>query len=587
MKQLRQDSTAWSVSVWRGRGQAGQLNALASVLVSFFVFVFKFDLKKSGLKKSGLSGRAFAFLLGAFCAAIAFHHYADNFAPARAQETESTLRVIAHADLRSLDPIWTTAYISRNHGYLVYDTLFAMDANWQPQPQMVEAWEVSEDKLTWTFHLRAGLLWHDATAVTAQDCVASLKRWGKRDNLGQQLFDRVASVQALDEDSFRLVLSEPFGLLLESLAKISSNVPFMMPARIAATSPDEPIEEAIGSGPYRFLDSEWTPGVRAVYERNESYLPRDEPPSNAAGGKQAYFQRIEWHYVPDPNTALNGLLNNEYDLWEQVPSDFARRLERHDSLEMTVPDQLGYQGMLRFNHLHPPFNDRFARRAALHAIKQSDSLIAAAGNRKFWRTCASYFPCDTPLASAAAIEHVEYNPARARELLDESEYDGEEIVLLHPSDIPQLSAFAQVAAEELRDVGFKVKLETLDWAAVTERRASKAAPEDGGWHLFPTAWLAVDVLNPALAAPLNASGADAWFGWPEDAKLETARAEFLVAQTDKEKKRAAEKVQERAIRHATHINLGMYFIPMVARKGSFTDWVESSVPFFWGVKPAP
>ena len=546
-----------------------------------------FVLARIGLPATSLRVLSLRVLLLGLCLALAYNSLAGSLASAQAQTTKSTLRVIAHADLRSLDPIWTTAYISRNHGYLVYDTLFAMDANWQPQPQMVESWETSDDGLTWTFHLRDGLLWHDGTPVTAEDCIASLKRWGKRDNLGQQLFARVATTQVVDADSFRIVLSEPFGLLLESLAKISSNVPFIMPARLAATSPDEPIQEAIGSGPYRFVADEWTPGVRAVYERNDSYVPRDAPPSNAAGGKVAHFERIEWHYVPDPNTALNGLLAEEYDLWEQVPSDFARGIERHETLEMTIPDPLGYQGMLRFNHLHPPFKDPAVRRAALHAVKQSDALIAAAGNRKFWRTCASYFPCDTPLASAAAIEYTEYDPAQARTLLKESDYDNEEVVLLHPSDIPQLSAFAQVAAEELRDVGFKVRLETLDWAAVTERRASKAAPEDGGWSLFPTAWLAVDVLNPALAAPLNASGDEAWFGWPQDPKLEAARAEFLVAQTDKEKKRAAERVQTRAIKHATHINLGLYFIPMVTRQGSLSDWIESSVPFFWGVKPAP
>ena len=524
------------------------------------------------------------FVIGAVVFALIL---VASTSPARAQEAGATLRVIAHADLRSLDPIWTTAYISRNHGYLVYDTLFAMDADWQPQPQMVDTWEVSEDRLTWTFHLRDGLLWHDQTPVSANDCVVSLQRWGKRDNLGQQLFARVMTIEALSTTSFRIVLSEPFGLVLESLAKISSNVPFMMPARIAATSPDEPIQEAIGSGPYRFVSEEWVPGVRAVYERNESYVARDEPPSNAAGGKVAHVQRVEWYYVPDPNTALNGLLSGAYDLWEQAPSDLAHRVARHETLEMTVPDQLGYQGMLRFNHLQPPFNDRATRRAALHAFNQSDYLIAAAGNPKFWRTCASYFPCDTPFASAAASDRVEYNPARARELLAESDYDDEEVVLLHPSDIPQLSAFAQIASESLQDVGFKVRLETMDWAAVTERRASKANPEAGGWNLFPTAWLGVDVLNPALSAPLNASGESAWFGWPEDAKLETARAEFLLAESDQERRALAEKVQERAIKSAIHINLGMYFIPQVVVRDRFTGWVESSVPFFWGVKPVP
>ncbi|MGR4001127.1 MAG: ABC transporter substrate-binding protein [Alphaproteobacteria bacterium] len=507
------------------------------------------------------------------------------------EERGEVLRVIAHADLRILDPIWTTAYIARNHGYMVYDTLFAMDENWQPQPQMVEDYEVSEDGLRWRFRLREGLRWHDGSVVTAADCVASLERWWRRDTFGQQLRAAVGvegsggSLSVEDERHFTLTLSRPFGGLLDALAKISSNVPFMMPAWVAATDPEVAITSAVGSGPYRFVIEEWVPGIVAVYERNVDYVPRSESASNAAGGKRANFERIEWHYVPDANTALAGLQAGEFDLWEQVPNDLAEVIGGDEDLVLEVIDPLGYQAMLRFNHLQPPFDDVEVRRAALLSFEQSRFLRAAAGAEVFWRECRSYFPCGTPLASEVGVEATRFDPEAARLALAESDYDGRAVVLLHPTDIPVLSAFAQVAADQLRAVGFAVELAAMDWSGVAARRANRGAVEEGGWNLFPTAWVGADVLSPALAAALNASGDGAWFGWPEDMELELARARFVEAETFEAQREAALAVQARAIEIATHVNLGSYFVPMAWRRDAVSGLIRSPVPFFWELHP--
>ena len=152
-----------------------------------------------------------------------------------AQATE-TIRAVMHSDLRIIDPGFTTAYITRDHGYMVYDTLLATDANFKVQPQMAD-WTVSDDKLTYTFTLRDGLKWHDGTAVMAEDCVASLKRWGKVDSMGQKLMEFTASLEASDAKTITLKLKERYGLVLESIAKVSSYVPFMMPKRLAQTPP--------------------------------------------------------------------------------------------------------------------------------------------------------------------------------------------------------------------------------------------------------------------------------------------------------------------------------------------------------------
>ncbi len=160
-------------------------------------------------RKSALAIVA-AASVGAFAAA----------APAQAQ----TLKVGMHSDVKILDPIWTTAYIQRNHGYMVWDTLFAMDEKFEVKPQMVDKYDVSADKLTWTFTLRDGLEWHDGKPVTAEDCVASIKRWAARDSMGQKMMASVADLKVVDPKTFVMTMKEPYGLVLQSLGKPSSNV---------------------------------------------------------------------------------------------------------------------------------------------------------------------------------------------------------------------------------------------------------------------------------------------------------------------------------------------------------------------------
>src|ERR1700704_1398542 len=231
-----------------------------------------------------------------------------------------TITAVMHSDLRILDPIITTAYIQRDYGYMVYDTLLAMDSDFKIQPQMAD-WKVSDDKLTYTFTLRDGLKWHDGAPVTAEDCVASLQRWGKRDGMGQKLMSFTASIEATDAKTITLKLKEPYGLVLESIGKPSSVVPFMMPKRLAETPTDKPIPEQIGSGPFKFVPAEFQPGVKAVFEKNKDYVPRKEPPSWTSGGKVVKVDRVEWITMPDAQTAVNALQSGDIDFMEHPPID--------------------------------------------------------------------------------------------------------------------------------------------------------------------------------------------------------------------------------------------------------------------------
>src|SRR3984885_2311237 len=384
--------------------------------------------------------------------------------PLPALAAGKTITAVMHSDLRVIDPEMTTAYITRDHGYMVYDTLLATDSNFKIQPQMAE-WKVSDDKLTYTFTLRDGLKWHDGTPVTAEDCVASLKRWGKADGMGQKLMDFTASIEATDAKTITLKLKEPYGLVLESIGKPSSLVPFMMPKRLAETPAGTPIPELIGSGPFKMVQAEFQPGVKVVFVKNTDYVPRKEPPSWTSGGKVVKVDRVEWITMADAQTAVNALQSGEIDFLEAPSFDMLPVLTANPELKLEILNKLGYQALGRMNFLYPPFDNVKVRRAALLAMNQKDVLDAVVGNPEYYRICGAVFVCGTPLATEAGSESlVKGNGmAEAKKLLAESGYDGTPIVLLGPPDVATIMAEATISAQLLRQAGFKVDLQATDW----------------------------------------------------------------------------------------------------------------------------
>jgi len=495
---------------------------------------------------------------------------------------ESVLRVIPHANLKNLDPIWTTAYISRNHAYLIYDTLFAMDESFTPKPQMVDSWEASDDGMVWTFTLRDGLKFHDGAPVTSADVVASLTRWGARDGMGQQMMGAMKEMSAVDDKTFKFEFESPYGLVLESIGKISSNVPFIMPERIAKTDPFEQIEEHIGSGPFKFEADEWVPGSTVVYTKFEDYVPRDEPPSAASGGKVAKVDKVIWTYFPDQSTAMNALMAGEVDYFESPANDLMPILSSNPDVVVEINDPLGNIGFARFNHLLPPFDDVDVRRAALMAMSQPDYLTAAVGSEEFWKTCYSVYPCGTPLENEVGSEVIKTaSIEKATAALKATDYDGTPVVIMQPTDIPLLSAFSLVTAEKLRKIGMEVEVQAMDWSTLTSRRAKRDPVADGGWNMFHTWWIGADVIDP-MAIAFSGNPDKGWFGWPTDAALETARKAYSVADSAESKTEAATKVQERLWAIGASGELGQFFVP-VAYRDNVKGLIKSPVQFFWNM----
>ena len=499
--------------------------------------------------------------------------------PVRAQ----TLRMVAHSDLKVLDPIWTTAFITRNHGYLIYDTLFAKDADLRIQPQMVDKYETSADKLTWTFTLRDGLEWHDGTPVTAEDCVASIKRWGARDSLGQQLMASVGDMKAINAKTFTIVLKEPFGLVLEALGKPSSNVPFMMPKRVAETDPFKQIEDYTGSGPFMFKKDEWKPGEKVVYVKNPRYKPRSEPPSMLAGGKVVKLDRVEWLAMPDPLTAVNALQQGEIDLIEVPPPDLFPMIRADKNLTLFGWNALGSQIIMRFNQLHPPFNNVKARQAAMYAIAQEDFLKAQVGDPEIYRVCNAPLVCGSPYEKSYGDLLIKPDYAKARQLLKESGYDGKPVVMMQQTDLQSSNQLPPVAKQALERVGFKIDLQAMDWQTVVSRRAKKDPPDKGGWNVFFTTTVTVDADNPA-GNSFTSGGCDkAWFGWPCDPEIEKLRAAFARENDSDKRKQLAIAVSDRVMDQGSYIVLGQYKAFGAYRKDRISGWLPGPVPVWWNV----
>src|SRR6266403_3065508 len=439
-------------------------------------------------------------------------------APALAQGAAArTLRFVPQADLANFDPIWGTQYVVRNASAMVWDTLYGVDEKLEPQRQMAEGEEVSADGLTWTFRLRPSLKFHDGEKVLAKDVAASLDRWSARDQMGLLIRAIQQEVTAVDDRTVKWVLKKPFPKMLLALGKLSTQVCFIMPERIAKSDPFKQITEYIGSGPMRFMRNEWVPGARAAFEKFPDYVPRQEPSSWLAGGKHMPAERIEWITMPDPSTAAAALQNGEIDWWENPIPDLVPLLRKNRNVAVDIKDPLGNIGSFRMNHLYPPFNDVRARRAVLMAMSQEDYMRALVGDDPaLWKPLPGFFTPGTPLYTEEGGEILKgkRDIAAAKKLLAESGYSGQPVSCIVAQDQPITKAQGDVTADLLKHLDMNVDFVATDWGTVGSRRAQKTPPGQGGWQMFHTWHAGADCVNPAAYAGIRGNGDKAWWGGP-------------------------------------------------------------------------
>jgi peptide/nickel transport system substrate-binding protein len=491
------------------------------------------------------------------------------------------LRFVPQANLTLLDPIITTAAVTANHGWMVWDTLFGVNAALQAKPQMAEGYTVSADGRTYLIKLRDGLKWHDGEPVRAQDCAPSLARWAVRDTFGQTAAKVVDTWGVADDRTIKITLKQPFPLLIDAIALQNS---FIMPERLAKTDPFRAITEIVGSGPFRFLKDEYVAGSSAAWEKFDGYRPRPEPAQWTSGGKVVNFQRIEWKIIPDAATASAALQSGEVDWYEQAQADLVPLLRRNSDIVIAPSNPQGYVGGLRFNHLQPPFNDVRLRRAVLTAVNQEDYMTAIMGNdRSAWQICRSQYPCGTTYGTEVDLPVQKGDIEAAKNMIKEAGYKGQKAVIINPTDFATIGPLGDITYDMFKRIGINADLQATDWGSVVQRRATKEPVEKGGWSVFHTWFTGGFILNPIVTAPYRGLGAAGWFGWYENPKIEQLTQEWLDAKDADERKKIAMAIQQENYEQAPTVTLGQFQIPTAYRK-SLAGKLEATGPMFWNVR---
>ncbi|SDC81678.1 ABC transporter substrate-binding protein [Belnapia rosea] len=507
-------------------------------------------------------------------------------APALGQGAARVLRFVPQADLGGLDPVAVTSNVIRNHGYMVWDTLYGTDSDFRPHPQMAEGHLLEDDGLRCTITLRPGLLFHDGEPVRATDCVASIQRWMRRSPMGQALAARTDAVEVVDDRRFRFRLKRRFPLLLEALAVPANPTLFIMPERLARTDAFQQVREAIGSGPFRFVAEEFRQGNRVVYMRNERYVPTNGGGRGlTAGPKLVHFDRVEWNIIPDAATAAAALTSGEIDWFEQMGPEIQQMLGRNRNLVLEPIDPLPLPGQFRFNHLQPPFDNPAIRRAFLHAISQEDFMTAIVGpDPKRYEIDCGFFTPHGPMANDEALAPLRgpRSIERAKQALKEAGYKGERVRLLGTTDINSTTAQAQVAADLLRRLDLNLDVVLTDWGTVAQRRMNKGPLEQGGWSIACFASSGMDFINPVTHAQLRSDGAMAAPGWPNLPEVERLRTEWLDAPDLAAQQAIARRIQAAAMEGLPYIPTGAYY-SITALRRNLLDRVKGFA-IFWGIK---
>ena len=505
---------------------------------------------------------------------------------AHAAPAARVLKFVPHADLTILDPVVTTANITRYHALMIWDQLYGIDSGLRPHPQMVEGHTVEDDGKRWTFRLRDGLRFHDGEPVRGLDCIASIRRWAARDPLGQALIAHIVEMSAPEDRVFVIRLHRPFSMMLDALGKGSTPPLCIMPERLALTDPYQSVKEIVGSGPFKWVAGERLTGARAVYERYDGYRLRENGVADCLSGpKVVNFDRVVWNIMPDPGTAVAALQAGEVDWWENPPNDLLPILERTRNVKTDIVYEHGWVGTAVFNCLNPPFDKAAVRRVVLEAMSQEDYMNAAGGiDKALWRDRVGVFTPDTPMATDAGLEILtrKRGQSELRAAVRAAGYDGEKVVLMAPSDIPTLAAFGEVGNDLLRRLGMDVDYVVSDWGTLVQRRAKKDPTSQGGWSMFHTTWVGTDMIYPTSIQVLRANGQKAWFGWPDLPHLQALVDSWTDAPDIATRQRIAAEIQKEVLEDVPFLPLGQYFTKTAHRRN--IDGIIKGVYAFWNAR---
>jgi peptide/nickel transport system substrate-binding protein len=504
--------------------------------------------------------------------------------PAIAAETK-TLRVMPQAVLNTIDPIWSSAQIVRNMGFMVWETLYGRDAAQNPKPQMLEGGLMEDGGKRWTLRLREHQTFHDGTPVLARDCIASLRRWMKRDASAAALESWTDELSAKDDRTIEWRLKFPFAHLPEQLSKFVAPA-LIMPERIAQTDPFKQIAEAIGSGPFRWIADEHVLGSRAVFAKNEKYVSRNETPDWTSGGRPVYVDRVVWNMIPDGGTAANALMTGEID-WIEIPlPDLMPMLRKAPGIKTGHLDTYGQVMALRVNHLAAPTSNLGVRKAMMAAIDQREVMTAIMGDdQSNWTAPVGFLATGKKEIDNAGIELVnrKHSKAEVKALLDKAGYNNERMVLLHATEHTFFNPASLVVAQQLKDAGMNIDDQAMDWATVQARRVNRGQLNEGGWSMFPTVTPVPEYTSPLIASFMRGNGKDAFFGWPTDPEGERIHDAWVLAADPAEQLKLEKAYELHACEFLPFLPLGRY-VQSSAWRDNITGILKGPTIVFWNVK---
>lgn len=498
-------------------------------------------------------------------------------------------RWVPHTDLTILDPIFSTVFITNIHAQLVFDTLYGLDDQYQPHPQMASGHEVDSTGLIWKITLRDGLKFHDGSPVRAQDAVASLNRWSKKDLMGRSLMESTESLTVIDDKTLQFKLKTAFPLILHALARPTGSMACIMPEALALTPDNVQVKVMNGSGPFKFVHDQWVSGSQAVYHKFDEYVPSSNKlkPQFTSGPKIVNIEEVKWQIIPDSATAVAALRNNEVDGVEQIISDFLPVLRGDPNITL-IKRSLPSIALMRFNHLHAPFNNKLMRQAVLAALSQTDFMMAMNGPDfpEFWSDECGVFVPGSPMSSDGGMDKLlgKRDLDKARAMIKEAGYKGEAVVLLDPVDFPIYHAAALVADDLFQKLGIKTDLQPMNWGTKMQRRNSQEPPSAGGWNVAFTATTGPNNLDPAGHLAIRGTGKKAWFGWPTSERIEQLRLDWFKASTLEEQQKICRELQIQVFEDVPYIPLGATYPVSAIRK----EWVDfqPQMPLFYTLRKA-
>lgn len=443
---------------------------------------------------------------------------------------DAVLRVAINAQPPTIDPLISTATISRDIALQIFEPLITINSGLQPEPMLAESYEVSEDGKTITFELRQGVKFHNGQEMTAEDVVASMERWQGISSRAKAAFSN-STFKADGDYTVILEMDKPNSTALPVLSS-STQMPAIMPKEIAEAAGDQPVTEFIGTGPFQFV--EWKQDQYIKLEKYDDYVSSADPADGPAGKREALVDEILFMIATDSSTRLAGIKSGEYDIATTIPFNNFDQIES-DSNVNAYMEPSGFN-IIVFNKKEGPFADQKIRQAVAATLDMEAILQASFSDEQFYEMNAGIMLKQQAdwYTDAGKENYNQKDPEKGKALLEEAGYKGEEVTFITSREYEDFYNASVVIKEQLEAIGMKVNLEVFDWATVVESQGEPSA-----YDAFITGF----GINTDPTQLLFLNSKNEWAGWTESDKIDQLIEDIRASSTQEEAKSIYEELQ--------------------------------------------